>query len=40
MGALAATLYTKVSLPAVLSCFLSVAGRAWRTPSQVLYWVK
>ena len=39
MGALAATLYTKVSLPQVLSLLFERSGSRMETPSQVLYWV-
>jgi hypothetical protein len=39
MGALAATLHTKVSLPQVLSLLFERSGSRLETPSQVLYWV-
>ena len=39
MGALAATLCTKVSLPQVLSLLFERSGSRMETPSQVLYWV-
>jgi len=39
MGALSATLYTKVSLPQVLSLLFERSGSRMETPSQVLYWV-
>ena len=39
MGALAATLYTKVSLPQVLRLLFARRGSRMETPSQVLYWV-
>lgn len=39
MGALSATLYTKVSLPQVLSLLFARSGSRMETPSQVLYWV-
>jgi hypothetical protein len=39
MGALAATLSTKVSLPQVLSLLFERSGSRMETPSQVLYWV-
>ena len=39
MGALLATLSTKVSLPQVLSLLFERSGSRMETPSQVLYWV-
>jgi hypothetical protein len=40
MGALSATLHTKVSLQQVLSLLFERSGSRMETPSQVLYWVK
>jgi hypothetical protein len=39
MGALLATLWTKVSLPQVVSLLFERSGSRMETPSQVLYWV-
>lgn len=39
MGALLATLSTKVSLPLVMSLLFERSGSRMETPSQVLYWV-
>ena len=39
MGALAATLHTKVSLQQVLSLLFERRGSRMETPSQVVYWV-
>src|SRR6266581_2130822 len=39
MGALLATLHTKVSLQQVLSLLFERSGSRMETPSQVLYWV-
>ena len=39
MGALAATLHTKVSLPQVLSLLFERSGSRMETPSQIFYWV-
>jgi hypothetical protein len=39
MGALAATLHTKGSVPQVLSLLFARSGSRMETPSQVLYWV-